>query len=62
MVVFVADGVVDVGLVLDFRVEPAVIDAQGYEVDVCAGYAAGFDGCVLAFEVGGEFWAVMSSI
>ena len=55
-------GEVDVGLLLDGRIVPAVVDAQGYEIDVVTLQAAGFDGRVLRFEVACEFRPIVSSV
>ena len=55
-------GEVDVGLLLDGGVVPAVVDAQGDEVDVVALDAPGFDGRVLGLEVGGELTPVVTAI
>lgn len=55
-------GEVDVGLLLDRGVVPAVVDAEGYEVDVVAFYGASFDCCVLRFEVASKLGPVMSAV
>lgn len=55
-------GVVDVGFVLEDRVEPAVVDAEGDERDGLAGEGAGVDGGVLLLEVVREFRAVVAAV
>ena len=55
-------GEVDVGLLLNGGIVPAVIDAQRYEINVFALHASGLDGGVLRFKVASEFGAIMPSI
>ena len=58
----IAVGEVDVGFLLEGGVEPAVVDSQGDELDVLTLDFAGRDRCVLAFEVIGEFGAIMPAV
>ena len=58
----VAEAVVDVGFVLEDRVEPAVVDAEGDERDLVPARRSRCDGCILGFEVGGEFGAVVAAV
>lgn len=60
MVVGVVVGVVDVGLVLDDWIVPAVVDAERDEIDLLAADASGGDLAVLALEISGELWSVVS--
>ena len=60
LVVGIVVGVVDVGLVLDDWIVPAVVDAEGDKVDLLAADASGGDLAVLALEVSGKFWTVVS--
>lgn len=53
---------VRVGLVLADGVDPAVVDAQGDEADLLACDLGAGDGCVLALEVGCEFWSVVAAV
>lgn len=49
-------------LVLKFRVNPAVVDAEGDKVDLLSCHRAGIDRVVLGLEVAREFWSVMTSV
>ena len=61
---FVGVGVreVDIGLLLQGRVEPTVVDAQSDELDLLAFDGAGGDFGVLGFEVVGELGAVVTAV
>ena len=58
----VAVAEIDVGLFLQDWIKPAVVDTEGYQLDVLSTDGLGRDGGVLGFEVGGKFWAVVSAI
>lgn len=49
-------------LVLEERVDPSVVDAQGNKVDLLSFHRAGCDRGVLRFEVGGELGAIVAAV
>ena len=55
-------GEIDVCLLLDGGIEPAVVDAQGYQIDIVTLHAAGFDGRVLRLKVTGKFRTVVPTV
>lgn len=55
-------GEVDVGLVLERRVKPSVVDAEGNQLDVLAFHGTTRYGGVLLLKIVGEFWTVVSSV
>ena len=55
-------GEIDVGLLLNGGVVPAVVDAQGYKIDIVTLHASGLDGRVLRFEVASKLRSIMSSV
>jgi hypothetical protein len=46
---------IDVGLVLNDGIIPAIVDSKGDEVDLLPGYRTAFDGGILRLEVGRKF-------
>ena len=55
-------GEVDISLLLNGGVVPAVVDAQGYESDVVTLDGAGLDCCILRFKIASKLRPIMSSI
>ena len=55
-------GEIHVGLLLNGGIVPAVVDAQGYEIDIVTLHASRFYGRILRFEVTSKLRAIMSSI
>ena len=55
-------GEIDVCLLLNGGIEPAVVDAKGYQIDVFTLHTAGLDGRVLRLKVTGKFWGIMPPI
>lgn len=53
---------VNVGFLLDCRIDPAVVDAESDNVDVLAGHGSGVDGGVLLLNVRGKFRAVVATV
>ena len=53
---------IDIGLLLNGSIVPAVIDTQGYEIDVVTLHAAGLYGRILRFEIASELRPIMPSI
>lgn len=53
---------IDVCLFLDCRVDPAVVDTEGNQVDVFTRDRSGLDGGVLVLDVRGEFGAIVPTI
>lgn len=62
LLVRVVVGEVDIGLFLDCRVEPAVVHAEGDQVDAFACNGSGLDGGVLLLDVRGEFRPIVSAV
>lgn len=60
--VSVVEGVVDVGLLLNGGIVEAIVDPQGYEINVLALHGSGLYGGVLRFEVARKLGAVMSFV
>lgn len=44
------------GLLLDDRIEPAIVDSNGDQRDLLADHRAGCNGCILRSEVRCKFW------
>ena len=55
-------GKVHICLLLNGRIEPPVVDAQSYQVDILTFHAARLDRRVLRFEVASELRPIMSAV
>lgn len=62
LVVRVVVAEVDVGFLLNCGIEPAIVHAEGDQVDVFACSGSGLDGGILLLDVVGEFGAIVSTV
>lgn len=55
-------GEIHVGLLLNGGIVPAVVDSQGYEIDIITLHTSGFYGRILRLKIIGKLRPIMSSV